>query len=93
MPQANRLLQAARTFGRARDDRLERASRVLHRLGDALALLNPGAVLERGYAIVAANDGTIVADARQLSIGAAVELTFAKGRAAATVNATTPDGE
>ena len=91
LPQANRLLQASLTFKRARDDRLERASRVLHRLGDALALLNPGAVLERGYAIVAANDGTIVADARQLSIGDNVALTFAKGGAAATVDATTPD--
>jgi len=93
LPQADRLLQASRTFKRARDDRLERALRVLHRLGDALALLNPGAVLERGYAIVAANDGTIVADASQLSIGATVALTFAKGRAAATVDATTPDAD
>ena len=93
LPQASRLLQASRMFKRARDDRLERASRVLHRLGDALALLNPGAVLERGYSIVAANDGTIVADARQLSIGATVALTFAKGRAAATVDATTHDAD
>jgi exodeoxyribonuclease VII large subunit len=93
LPQANRLLQAARTFQRARDDSFERAARVLHRLGDALALLNPGAVLERGYAIVAATDGTIVADARQLSVGDAVALTFAKGRAAATIDATTPDAD
>jgi len=93
LPQANRLLQASRSFKRARDDRLERASRVLHRLGDALTLLNPGAVLERGYAIVAANDGTIVADARQLAIGDNVALTFAKGSAAATVQTTTRDDD
>ena len=93
LPQADRLLQAARTFQRARDDSFERATRLLHRLGDALALLNPGAVLDRGYAIVAATDGTIVADVRQLSVGDAVTLTFAKGRAAATVDATTPDGD
>ena len=93
LPQANQLQQASRAFNVARDARLERASRVLHRLGDALALLNPGAVLERGYAIVAANDGTIVLDARQLSIGATVALTFAKGCAAATVEATTPDAD
>jgi exonuclease VII large subunit len=42
-------------------------------------------VLERGYAIVAASDGTIVQDARQVNSGDAVALTFARGGADATI--------
>ena len=91
LPQGLRLAQATRTFAQAREGRLEHAARTLHRLRDALSLLNPGAVLERGYAIVAANDGTIVQDARALVVGARLALTFAKGRAEATVEATAPD--
>jgi exodeoxyribonuclease VII large subunit len=93
LPQASRLVHAARTLTRARDDRLEHAARALHRLRDALALLNPGAVLERGYAIVSGPDGAIVADARQLAIGASVALKFAQGGAGATVTSTTLDDD
>jgi exodeoxyribonuclease VII large subunit len=57
----------------------------MERLGAALALLNPTAVLDRGYAIVTAADGAIVTDARDLASGADVGLRFAKGRAQATV--------
>jgi exonuclease VII large subunit len=42
-------------------------------------------VLERGYAIVARSDGSIVQDARQVSEGDAVALTFARGGADATI--------
>jgi len=93
LPQASELVQAARNFTRARDDRLLHAARALHRLRDALALLNPGAVLDRGYAIVTGADGAIVADARQLAIGTSVALRFAQGGARATVTATTPDDD
>jgi exodeoxyribonuclease VII large subunit len=45
-------------------------------------------VLERGYAIVATPEGTIVRDAGTLAPGAALELTVARGRIAATVTRT-----
>ncbi len=66
----------------------ERGLRTAERLGGLaqnLAHLNPEAVLERGYAIVAASDGSIVQDARQVSKGDAVALTFARGGADATI--------
>jgi exodeoxyribonuclease VII large subunit len=62
----------------------------VRRLGDALGLLNPQSVLERGYAIVVAPGGAIVSDARQIRAGDDVALTFAKGRAAATVKTSEP---
>ena len=69
-------------------ERLARAARDVERLGAALALLNPAAVLDRGYAIVTASDGRVVSDAREIGIGDGVRLTLAKGRADATITAT-----
>lgn len=51
----------------------------------SLGHLNPGAVLERGYAIVAAADGRIVIDAAEVAPGDAVRLTFARGGAATRI--------
>ncbi len=90
LPQSSRVVQLARALERAHRDRLVRASTVVQRLGAALALLNPVAVLERGYAIVTTPDGAIVNDARQLRAGQDVALTFASGSAAATVRTTSP---
>ena len=89
-PQRTRLAHASRAFVRAGSDRLARAARDLEGLGDALALLNPAAVLDRGYAIVADAAGDIVTDARKLAPGADVAMTFAKGHASATVTGTEP---
>ena len=75
---------------RAGRQRLVHASGTLERLQDALELLNPGAVLERGYAIVTAADGTIVSDANRLAPGDDVALRFARGHATATVKTTEP---
>ena len=90
LPRAHRVLQFARTLERAGQDRLARASRVVQRLRDALVLLNPAAVLERGYSIVTGASGTIITDARQLQAGEAIALAFAKGSAAATLTAVEP---
>ncbi len=68
--------------GRARQDRLDTRVTVLAR---SLAHLNPQAVLDRGYAIVTAADGAIVQDAATLGAGDAVDIAFARGKAAATV--------
>ena len=87
-------MQVTRALQRAGRDRLTHASSLLDRLGGALALLNPEAVLERGYAIVTEGSGAVVSDARQLRAGEAVLLTFATGSATATVEATrAPDAD
>jgi exodeoxyribonuclease VII large subunit len=54
-------------------------------LAQNLAHLSPESVLERGYAIVATADGTIVSDAAQVAAGDRVALTFARGGADAEV--------
>lgn len=64
---------------------LERRAQSLSRLSAHLQHLNPQAVLERGYSIVSAEDGTIVRDAARLRFGERVVLAFAKGRAAARI--------
>jgi exodeoxyribonuclease VII large subunit len=85
LPQATRVAVATRALVRSGRDRIASAARDVERLASALALLNPDAVLERGYAIVTASDGTIVSDAGRLHVGDDVALKFARGRAVATV--------
>jgi exodeoxyribonuclease VII large subunit len=87
------LPRIAQRLERAGRDRLDRAERNVRRLADALALLNPEAVLERGYAIVTGSGGTIIADAGQLTVGDDVGLRFASGHATATVKAIETRGE
>jgi exodeoxyribonuclease VII large subunit len=91
LPHAARVVQVARALATAGRDHVGRAERHVDRLGAALALLNPAAVLDRGYAIVTTADGAIVADARGLAAGADVAMRFAKGRAQATVTQVEPD--
>ena len=64
------------------------ACQAVERLASALALLNPSAVLDRGYAIVTSHDGHLVSDARELRVGDDVGLTLATGQARATVTST-----
>ena len=85
-------LPAAASIARLRDawerlgrERLARAAERVAVLAQNVAHLNPQAVLERGYAIVARGDGTFVTDARQVDAGDAVALTFARGGADATI--------
>ena len=82
---ALRVEHALARWQRAAHDRVVRTTERLGGLAQNLAHLNPEAVLERGYAIVAASDGSIVQDARQVSQGDAVALTFARGGADATI--------
>jgi exodeoxyribonuclease VII large subunit len=67
--------------------RIDHAEARLARLAQSLGHLDPRAVLGRGYAIVADAGGAIVRDAAALAPGAALEITFARGGAAATVDA------
>ncbi|TNF25484.1 MAG: exodeoxyribonuclease VII large subunit, partial [Deltaproteobacteria bacterium] len=84
---------AARARAAALRDRLDRAMRALlaaRRDRAALArrtltVLSPTASLERGYAIVRRPDGLVVRDARQVDIGASVEVILHAGALEATV--------
>jgi exodeoxyribonuclease VII large subunit len=67
----------------ARDMR-DRASR-LERAGASLALLDPAAVLQRGYSIVTTECGAIVRQAKVLSPGQKLRLAFGEGEATARV--------
>ena len=82
---ATRVEHALVRWQRAAHERGLRTAERLGGLAQNLAHLNPQAVLERGYAIVAGNDGAIVQDARQVSPGDTVVLTFARGGADATI--------
>jgi exodeoxyribonuclease VII large subunit len=89
---AQRLQHAHRGWQRGARQRLARSSDRLSGLTQNLAHLNPQAVLERGYSIVAGSDGTIVQDARQVRLGDPVALTFARGGADATIDGVKPAG-
>jgi len=67
---------------------LEAAVGVLARLDAHLKHLDPHQVLERGYSITEAADGTIVRDAVQLRAGEDVKITLARGWADARVKRT-----
>jgi|KBSSwiStaDraftv2_1062776.scaffolds.fasta_scaffold01092_13 exodeoxyribonuclease VII large subunit len=85
LPAAARVARLRDAWGRLGREQLARAAERVAALAQNVAHLNPQAVLERGYAIVARGDGTFVTDARQVAIGDPVALTFARGGAAATV--------
>ena len=85
LPQLQRVEQAHVRWQRAGSEHLRATRERLAAMAQNLTHLNPEAVLERGYAIVAAGDGTIVQDARQVNVGDAVALTFARGGADASI--------
>jgi len=85
LPGARALAHAASALPRCGRLRVTQLQARLEALAQNLAHLNPRAVLDRGYAIVARSDGTIVQDARELAPGVDVSMTFARGVADATV--------
>ncbi len=58
-----------------------------------LIQLDPHAVLSRGYALAIGPDGRAVRDASSLEAGACLQLSFARGQAAATVTKVVAAGE
>ncbi len=60
---------------------LEHYAARLGKMSANLDHLNPHAVLERGYSIVAKHDGQIVRAARQVTPGEVLRITFARGEA------------
>jgi exodeoxyribonuclease VII large subunit len=87
-PQGPRVAVLRDALARAGRDRLRRDLARIESLGRNLAHLDPQRVLERGYAIVARDDGRVVTDAALLSPGDALAITLAKGGVDATVDRT-----
>ncbi len=69
---------------------LARKHQHLSRCQGALGALSPLATLERGYSIVRGENGAIIRTARQIGVGARLQLQFAAGAAAATVESIEP---
>ena len=90
LPAAQRLDRLRDRWVRLGPERVAHATQRLTALAQSLAHLNPQAVLERGYAIVAAADGTIVVDARQVAAGDVVALRLARGSADARIEDVQP---
>jgi exodeoxyribonuclease VII large subunit len=92
VPDVAALARVQVELGRRLRDRgrraLEAAVGVLARLDAHLKHLDPHQVLERGYSITEAANGTIVRDAGQLRAGEDVKITLARGWADARVKRT-----
>jgi exodeoxyribonuclease VII large subunit len=70
---------------RAMTARVRSARQQLRGGAERLQALSPLAVLERGYSIARAADGTVIRDAGNLKTGDPLRLTFARGKAAVRV--------
>jgi len=86
LPHGARLARARDALLRAGRANAERLQARLAALDQNLAHLNPQAVLERGYAIATRVDGMIVQDSREVAVGEAIALAFARGSAEATID-------
>ncbi len=78
-------VQLDEALRRATALRLERLREALARLSLGLAHLDPGAVLERGYAIARRPDGSVVRTSAGLQTNDLLELSFARGAASVRV--------
>jgi exodeoxyribonuclease VII large subunit len=63
----------------------------VERMGRALEMLSPLAILERGYALVFDGTGQLVKDAAQVKVGEEISARVARGEIRATVKRTTRD--
>jgi exodeoxyribonuclease VII large subunit len=70
---------AVRLFRSMQSEQVKRLTRV-ENIEQQLAILNPQKVLERGYSLVKDESGELVRDVSQLSLGADLNITFAKGQ-------------
>jgi exodeoxyribonuclease VII large subunit len=80
----------ARLRAAAKRDLSDRSTR-LQQARQGLSHLDPGAVLQRGYALAVDAHGAVVSDAASLQPGAMLSLRFARGAAVAHVDRVLPD--
>jgi exodeoxyribonuclease VII large subunit len=85
LPGAVAVAQAPARLVRSGAAAVERATQHAAAAERALLHLNPQAVLDRGYAIVATPDGDIIRDADHVAVADDVALTFARGGATARI--------
>ena len=71
--------------------RLERANTRLESLEKELAHLSPLGILERGYAIVQGDDGSIIRTADQTTVGARLGVRLHRGRLDVSVESVEKD--
>ena len=88
LPPLPRVAALRDALARAGRERLRQETSRLESLGRNLSHLDPTRVLERGYAIVARDDGRVLTDAASLAPGDALAITLARGAAEATVTKT-----
>ncbi len=86
---------AQRRILRILDTRIDTWVNDVHHLLARTRSLSPAATLERGYAIVQRGDGVVVRDARDVEVGAALDVYVHRGNLQAVVTGTThkPDEE
>ncbi|WP_275111967.1 exodeoxyribonuclease VII large subunit, partial [Acidithiobacillus caldus] len=85
------LLNQRKALERAMGLRLEHQQQRLQQLRNALQLLNPEAVLQRGFSILRDGDGQIVRDSRSVGLGAELDATLARGRLRLQVRGRSPE--
>lgn len=90
LPQRATLLRALERWQRAGADRLGAIDRKIAAFDAGMRHLNPQGVLDRGYSIVIAADGSVVQDAGALALGDTLDLRFARGDASAKVTRKDP---
>ena len=88
---AERHLSLGARFARAGERALAIHAEALRRQAQALANLNPQRVLERGYALLQAEDGRALVSANALAPGMAVRAVLHDGRAELQVRGVEPD--
>ena len=65
----------------------------IERMGRALEVLSPLAILERGYALVFDGTGQLVKDAAQVKVGEEISARVARGEIRATVKRAIRDND
>lgn len=86
--QKKQLAQVSNRLSLAIKQQLQHQQNNLSQLAQNLHHLNPQAVLTRGYAFAQTKDGKIINNSAQIKAGDAINLTFGKGEAEATVSKT-----
>ena len=90
VPQRATLARVLERWQRGVADQLGAMDRKIAAIDAGMRHLNPQGVLDRGYSIVTAADGSVVQDAGELALGDALQLRFARGEASATVTRRDP---
>ncbi|MBR7831114.1 exodeoxyribonuclease VII large subunit [Actinospica sp. MGRD01-02] len=85
------LREASGRMRRALEQRISRDSEVLGHTLARVRALSPLKTLERGYAIVQAQDGAVVRDAAEVAAGQQLGVRLAAGRLSVSVASATPE--